>query len=231
MIVVLGVFLFFKQKAKAPEGENKPIATNNSEVPATEVPASFNKNLYSLDDPASLWIIVNKKRPLPDGYTPADLVAVSGQMLRKEAATALGSLLSDGAKAGASMQAISGYRSQATQVGLYNSYVAKDGVAAADRYSARPRYSEHQTGLAADLGNGTCDLEICFGTTAAGKWLRENAYRYGFVVRYPEGKESLTGYQYEPWHIRYVGKELALEIQKSGQTLEQFFGLPMAGSY
>ena len=129
------------------------------------------------------------------------------------------------------MKVISGYRSQYTQTSVYNSYAQKDGVTAADRYSARPRYSEHQTGLAADLGNGTCDLEICFGNTSAGKWLESNAHKYGFIIRYPKGKESLTGYQYEPWHLRYVGKELAIQIYKTNQTLEQFFGLPPSQSY
>lgn len=228
LIAILPLW-FIARKASAPNGENKPPTPVASEAPKTETPkpAAFNKNMYSLESPASIWVIVNKKRPLTDGYAPADLVGV----LRKEPNAALQSLLADATKAGVSMKIISGYRSQATQTSLYNSYVAKDGVAAADRYSARPRYSEHQTGLAADLGNGTCDLEICFGTTAAGKWLRENAYKYGFVIRYPEGKEPLTGYQYEPWHIRYAGKDLANEIQKAGVTLEQFFGLPAASSY
>ncbi len=229
IVIAILPLWFIAGKANAPKAENKPVTPVTSEAPKTETPkpAAFNKNMYSLEDPASIWVIVNKKRPLTDGYAPADLVGV----LRKEPSAALQSLLADAAKANVSMRTISGYRSQATQTSLYNSYVAQDGVAAADRYSARPRYSEHQTGLAADLGNGTCDLEICFGTTPAGKWLRENAYKYGFVIRYPEGKESLTGYQYEPWHIRYVGKDLANEIQKAGVTLEQFFGLPAASSY
>jgi D-alanyl-D-alanine carboxypeptidase len=85
--------------------------------------------------------------------------------------------------------------------------------------------------LAVDVGNGVCNLELCFGNTNAGKWLANNAHVYGFVIRYPAGKESITGYQYEPWHLRYVGKELASEIFKSKQTLEEFFGLPAAPSY
>lgn len=237
-VLIIAPLWFIARKANAPQQDSTSSSQTNPEKqetqttnPEAQKSQAFNKSARSIDDPTSIWVIVNKKRPLPDGFSPNDLVAVSGQMLRKEPAVALQSLLADSAKSGASMRAISGYRSQATQTSLYNSYVAKDGVAGADRYSARPRYSEHQTGLSADLGNGVCDLEICFGTTNAGKWLQENAYKYGFVIRYPNGKESITGYQYEPWHIRFVGTDLANEIQKSGLTLEQFFGLPPAPNY
>jgi D-alanyl-D-alanine carboxypeptidase len=128
-------------------------------------------------------------------------------------------------KDGINLVMISGYRSYAAQVSTYNGYVAKDGKTAADTYSARPGHSEHQTGWAADLGNGTCDLEICFGDTKSGKWLATHAHEYGFIIRYPLGKEAITGYQYEPWHLRFVGLELSAELFKTGQTMEEFFGV------
>ena len=151
--------------------------------------------------------------------------------MRAQAATALNELLTDAKTAGYNLQIISSYRSFSTQSITYNGYVARDGQAKADTYSARPGHSEHQTGLAVDLGSGTCNLEICFGDSPAGKWLAANAWNYGFVIRYQKDKTAITGYQYEPWHIRFVGKELASEIKTKDITLEEFFGLPTAPNY
>jgi D-alanyl-D-alanine carboxypeptidase len=127
----------------------------------------------------------------------------------------------------------SGYRSGSLQQQFYNSYVARDGKAAADRYSARPGHSEHQTGLSFDLTslNGKCHLEICWQDTPEGKWVAKHAHTYGFTLRYINGKESITGYQYEPWHFRYVGTELATKLYESNQTLEEYFKLPAAPNY
>jgi D-alanyl-D-alanine carboxypeptidase len=108
------------------------------------------------------------------------------------------------------------------------------GQAEADRTSARPGYSEHQTGLAFDVevSGGKCHLEKCLGETPDGKWVAANAYKYGFIVRYPEGKENVTGYDYEPWHLRYVGTDLASEMHtKSVQTLEEFFNISGGKNY
>jgi D-alanyl-D-alanine carboxypeptidase len=128
------------------------------------------------------------------------------------------------------MKYVSGYRSYAKQEQLYNSYVANDGQAAADTYSARPGFSEHQTGLAVDIGEGgSCDLETCFENTASAKWVAANAYKYGFIVRYMKGKEASTGYQYEPWHLRYLGVSEATSVYNSGKTLEEYYGIPGGG--
>ena len=116
---------------------------------------------------------------------------------------------------------VSGYRSYATQEGLYNSYVAKDGEAVANTYSAKPGFSEHQTGLAFDIGS----VSRAFEGTAEAKWIEENAHLYGFIVRYPKGKTDITGYIYEPWHVRYLGKEVASKVKQSGLTLEEYLGL------
>lgn len=188
--------------------------------------AGLNKSRYSTSDPNSLWVIVNKVSTLPSGYAPTDLLkTVGGGQMRTEASEAVNKLLQAASTNGTPLNVLSAYRSYATQVTTYNGFVAQDGQAAADTYSARPGHSEHQTGWAVDLGNGTCDLEICFGETPAGKWLAAHAHQYGFVIRYLPGKEAITGYQYEPWHIRYVGIDLATELHTTGQTMEEFFGV------
>jgi D-alanyl-D-alanine carboxypeptidase len=123
------------------------------------------------------------------------------------------------------LYARSGYRSYRTQTDLYNSYVSNHGQSEADTFSAKPGQSEHQSGLAIDI---TCEamnfqLDDTFFDTEEGKWVAENAHRFGFIIRYPKGKESITGYQYEPWHLRYVGKTLAEEIYESQLTMEEYF--------
>jgi D-alanyl-D-alanine carboxypeptidase len=226
VVVLCTVLVLRSHQAAAPSNKtNGNAATNTSNTTANSA-AAFNKNLYATTDPASLWMVVNKATPLPSSYVPAGLTATTqGEVVRAETATALNKLVAAAKAGGNDMYVISGYRSYATQVTTYNNYVKTDGQAQADTYSARPGHSEHQTGLAVDLGNGTCDLEVCFGNTGAGKWLVAHAHEYGFIIRYPEGKQAITGYQYEPWHIRYVGTGLAAELHKNGQTMEEFFNV------
>ena len=121
----------------------------------------------------------------------------------------------------------SGYRSYIDQKIIYNGYVARDGKEGADRYSARPGHSEHQTGLAFDI-NSTYDS---FADTPEAKWLAENSYKYGFIIRYPKDKEHITGYKYEPWHVRYLGVDKAKEVFDSGLCLEEFLGITSVYSY
>lgn len=118
---------------------------------------------------------------------------------------------------------VSGYRSYATQAALFSRYSNQYGESVAAQFSARAGHSEHQSGLAVDFAaaDGSCGLDDCFGETPAGKWLAENSYKYGFILRYPAGKSSVVGYKYEPWHFRYVGKELAGALKESGLTLEE----------
>jgi zinc D-Ala-D-Ala carboxypeptidase len=206
------------------------------EPPVTEpvAPPAFDRGLRSIDDPDSTWVVVDKLRPLqPLGYEPADLVDVGGGLLlRAEAAQAVAALRAEAAAAGLDVVVQSAYRSFEYQQGLFGSATARFGVAGAELRSARPGYSEHQTGLAVDVGGGGCDIERCFGDTAEGRWVVANAHRSGFLVRYPAGSEQITGYQYEPWHLRYVGPELATEMHETGvATLEEFFGLPPAPGY
>jgi LAS superfamily LD-carboxypeptidase LdcB len=212
------------------ETTEKPAETKQPETKQTPPQSSSSTGSTA----SSLTVVVNKQHPLsPPDYVPANLVGIgNGQFARAEAAQALTSLLAAAQKAGRPMYALSGYRSYSTQAALYNSYVQSDGQAAADTYSARPGHSEHQTGLAIDVGNGTCNLEICFGATAAGKWLAANAHSYGFVIRYPNGKTSTTGYQYEPWHLRYIGTSVSKDMHTKGiATLEEYFGITGGTSY
>lgn len=225
LILVLALVVVLAGRANAPGG----IFGNSDDKETTEQqPKSFNKTKYSTDDPSSIWVIVNKQRPLdPLAYEPSDLVSIgNGHRLRQEAATALQQLIGAAKAEGHAIAGLSGYRSYSRQQTVYNREVATYGQAVADTQSAKPGYSEHQTGLAVDVGGGGCNIDDCFGNTKEGKWVAANAYKYGFIVRYVPGKEDVTGYRAEPWHIRYIGVELATEMRESNiQTLEEFFGL------
>jgi len=208
--------------------------------------SGFDKNARSTTDPQSLWLVVNKKHPLsPKTYVPANLVVPdiplrsnitsTEKYVRADMAKALENMVNDAASQGVHFNLQSGYRSYSFQVTLYNGYVQSQGQAVADRQSARPGYSEHQTGLAADLGGTTkpaCNVEACYADTPEGTWLAANAYRYGFIVRYPSDKEPVTGYLYEPWHVRYIGTDLSAELHSQHiETLEEFFGMGAAPTY
>ena len=158
-------------------------------------------------------LIANKTYSLPADYAPGGLTT--------ECQTALDALMAGAARDGLSIYPISTYRSYEYQAGLYERYAARDGYAEADRYSARPGHSEHQTGLAIDVNS----LDYDFAYTPEGIWLAAHCAEYGFILRYPEGKESVTGYRYEPWHIRYLGREIAEEVTASGLTLEEYLGI------
>jgi D-alanyl-D-alanine carboxypeptidase len=215
---------------------------SESKTPDTTVNANqslvFDRSRLPTDVASSLWAVVNKGRALPSTYTPDNLVVpdvplrlsggVNEMHLREEAAKALAEMFSSAKAQNIDLMLASGYRSYFDQVAVYNSYVAQSGVAKADTFSARPGLSEHQTGLAADVEpvSRNCEVEQCFENTKEGQWLAANAYKFGFIIRYQKTTENLTGYEYEPWHVRYVGLDLAAELQTSGQTMEQFFGLP-----
>ncbi|MFB9163324.1 D-alanyl-D-alanine carboxypeptidase family protein [Arthrobacter psychrochitiniphilus] len=183
----------------------------------------------------SIGIVVNKRRPnAPINRIPPDLVWSGSQLMRREAATQMSQLISGASAIGVPVTLVSGFRSYDTQAGLYNNYVWQYGQAVADTISARPGYSEHQTGLVMDIGtpNGTCALQACFVITPAGQFAAANAWRYGFIVRYPQGYDSITGYSYEPWHLRYIGVRAATDMRNRGfKTLEQYFGLSSAPKY
>lgn len=179
-------------------------------------------------DPTSITVYVNKQNYLPSDYVPADLVDLpsgyygNDQPMRKEAADALIKLSDDAVAAGYSrVYGQSNYRSYALQNSLYKRYSANSGTAGADRYSARPGFSEHQTGLAADLGGGVYSMSD-FQYFPGYKWVCQNAHKYGFIQRYQSGKEFLTGFQYESWHFRYVGVEAATIMYEHDWTLDEY---------
>ncbi|MCZ8517142.1 D-alanyl-D-alanine carboxypeptidase family protein [Paenibacillus filicis] len=184
--------------------------------------------------PDDIAVLVNKTYALPPNYKPADLVEPNipftfkeqseKRMMRKEAAKALESLVAGAKKDGFSLAGVSAFRSESTQRVLFNNYAKADGEEAARKYSALPGHSEHETGLAIDLSgsDGKCQAQDCFGATKEADWLAKHASEYGFIIRYPKGKEDVTGYQYEPWHIRYVGVTLAKELTTKGLTLEEY---------
>ena len=157
-------------------------------------------------------MIVNKSYSLPASYNPG---------CSDEADEAYYKMKAAAKEDDVELFVVSDFRSYETQESIYNRYVSEDGKAAADRYSARPGHSEHQTGLAYDLNS----LSSSFGETTEGKWLANHCWEYGFIIRYPKGKESVTGYMYEPWHVRYLGEKTAKAVQESGLTLEEYLGI------
>jgi zinc D-Ala-D-Ala carboxypeptidase len=189
-----------------------------------------------IDNPTNILSMVNKEFTLPENYEPSDLVTpnvefsfgdsdVPQRYLRQEAAKALEELFTLAEADEIEIFAVSGYRSYSRQQGIFNVEKTDKGEEQALHAVALPGQSEHQTGLAMDVSSRSVNLEITeeFGETKEGKWVRENAHKAGFIIRYPKGKESITGYQYEPWHLRYVGKEQAAVIYKNDLTLEEYF--------
>ncbi|ARK21411.1 D-alanyl-D-alanine carboxypeptidase [Sporosarcina sp. P26b] len=188
----------------------KPVKPSN--------PTSYIKGQKLPKEPMLIHgvLLANKQYPLPEDYAPGE---------SEEAREAFNELAASALTSGINLQAFSTYRSYDYQVTLYNRYVERDGQEAADRYSARPGYSEHQTGLAFDIGEVNHEKHWAsnsFGDTEAAKWLAANAHQYGFILRYPEGKEEMTGYMHESWHYRYVGKDMAEQIFKRNITLEEY---------
>lgn len=220
-----------------------PPGPSPTQVPAPPSAAAALPRLFSLTDPASPWLVVNKHRPLsPADYVPADLVqpnvalAVSGEaaLLNSTTAAAAEAMFAAAAQEGVAMTLASGYRSYGTQVSTYGGYVAARGQADADTASARPGYSEHQTGWAFDIGEGggACSFQPCFAEQPAAVWAKANGHRFGFVVRYPWMFHPITGYYYEPWHLRYIGVEAATDMANRGiNTVEEYFGVEAAPGY
>lgn len=174
-------------------------------APSTETPGTY----------ASGVLIVNKKYSLPSSYNPG---------VSKLAQKAVDAMTAEAKKQGVQLAAFSTFRYFNRQKELYTSYVSRHGAAEADRFSAKPGHSEHQTGLAFDFGGSDQSkwLKESFASTKEGKWLAANAHHYGFILRYPKGKEAITGYMYEPWHFRYLGSDVAGQVKNSGKTLEEY---------
>lgn len=190
------------------------------------------KSFVAQDD--FIEVLVNKDRALPAEYVPQDLVVpnipfsfsedLPKKKMRQEAAHAVEMLFVQAERDGLHLTGVSAYRSYQRQQEIFDHNSKIKGETEANKVSARPGESEHQTGLAIDVSAPSVDCQLVeeFGETKEGKWLRENAHKYGFIIRYPKGKEKTTGYQYEPWHLRYVGQKAAWTITKKGMTLEEY---------
>ena len=243
-VLVFSTFLAALAYLAWPNQAAAPVVKSKTDQNIKSGVNNFDKTQFSKTDPSSIWVVVNKQHALtPGDYVPADLTIpdvpqrVPGNesmQLRAAAAGALEQMFAGAKSAGLGLMLSSGYRSYTYQVGLYNGYVRTEGQAAADKSSARPGHSEHQTGLAADIEptSRTCELNACFANTPEGIWLAANAYKYGFILRYLPDKVPVTGYESEPWHFRYVGTQLAGEMRIEGiTTLEEFFGITGGQSY
>jgi zinc D-Ala-D-Ala carboxypeptidase len=222
---------------KPQKNSSNDQTSNDEDEKGENEQSEKNKEIVTIPDPLDIHLVVNKQRKLPDGFVPPDLVvpnvpfSFSGwdekKQMRKEAAIALEELFASAEVAGLDLVAVSGYRSYERQTYLFNHYVETQGLEHAEQFSARPGHSEHQTGLTMDVDSAvnTTNLERSFRNTKEGEWLEKHAHEFGFIIRYPKGKEYITGYAYEPWHIRYVGKDVAKEVYEKQLTLEEFFGL------
>lgn len=232
------------QAATAPTSEAQAATTPTSageaptsagEAPsATEAQPTTNSGGYPADDQIGLVdteknekMLLNKFFKLPDEWSPADLTDVpegyyvndgKEYKLARVTLDAFLEMAADAAEDGLDLKVISGYRSAKYQLNLYNYYVNTHGKEAADTFSARSRHSEHETGYAVDIN----DVHARFGETAEFAWLQKNAEKYGFILRYPQGKEHITGYMYEPWHWRYVG-DIAESVVQSGLTYDEYY--------
>lgn len=227
-----------------PETSAAPSSPAAPSTPPAPAWAKFVPSEADLKRADSLTVLVNKRSPLnPATYAPTNLVAMSdigvpsmnGHSLRKEAADAIKVMFADGKAAGFDFDMTSGYRDYDLQTELYTGYVAQLGQAAADATSAKPGSSEHQTGLAADItapSQSDCFITACFADSEPGKWLAANAWKYGFILRYPKGQTQITGYEFEPWHYRFIGVDTAKAYHESGaKTYEEFVGAPPAPDY
>lgn len=218
-----------KELKESSEKVNSSDKTNNKDNSNNEDIKKQLLDQYNYKDSNSIFVLVNKENKLEDGYIPTDLVAINYNLvnkpikMRSEAAEALNNMMAEGKANGLSLLLSSGYRSSDSQETLYSNEIATRGEGI--NYVAPPGTSEHETGLAIDITSDKigCKLEDIFDTTEEGQWLRDNAHRFGFILRYPKDKEEITGYLYEPWHFRYVGVELANILYERGITLEEYY--------
>jgi D-alanyl-D-alanine carboxypeptidase len=198
------------KKANPPAQTQAPTITPTANYPAPAIDPKLQANGNYVNG----ILIANKSYPLPEDYSPGE------QKISRAAFDAMQvAAKADGIK----LWIKSGYRSYSYQKQLYDNYVNRDGKEKADTYSARPGHSEHQTGLAFDIN--TASSSDNFQNTQEGKWLAKNAHKFGFILRYQEGKMDITGYKYEPWHFRYVGSDVAKTVFDSGKTLEEYLGI------
>lgn len=208
-------------KIKEPSGEKVEVGKT-----------SKGYTIYEINDVTYIdgYLIANKTYALPESFVPIDTYK-SAVGVNKQCATCINNtaykawkdMAADATAVGLNIWIQSGYRPYSTQKNIYNGYVNRDGVEKADTYSARPGHSEHQSGECFDLNS----ITDAFANTAEGKWVAENCYKYGYIIRYPKGKQDITGYKYESWHLRYVGTDLSYKLYNDGNwiTMEEYFGI------
>ncbi|MEK4299969.1 D-alanyl-D-alanine carboxypeptidase family protein [Oceanobacillus sp. FSL W8-0428] len=214
--------------------EDKNIEPGEGLAHPPEEPEVTEAGTEVVGNPYDELALVNKSFALPEDYIPEDLMVpdvpfpftedLPKKYMRENAAHALEDLFDAAEDAGLELFAQSGYRSYDRQVEVFSANASQHGEDYANTFSARPGESEHQTGLAMDVTSAEVNLELVteFGETEEGKWLAENAPEFGFIIRFPEGKEDITGYQYEPWHVRYVGEKTAKYVTEKGITFEEY---------
>lgn len=208
-------------KLKVIDGQRVSIGTTKNGFSIYKV-----NDVYYIDD----IMMVNKTYGLPESYIPVDTkescigkTSTCNKCINKTAYEAFNKMRADASSIGLNIYIASGYRPYVGQESIYNRYIKRDGKEAADTYSARPGYSEHQTSYSFDLNS----ITDSFIKTKEGLWVNDNAYLYGFIIRFPKGKDNITGYKYEPWHLRYVGYDLAKKLYNNGDwiSLEEYFGV------
>lgn len=215
---------YLDYKEKNPNLSEKDIITHVN----IGLDHEFYTNTKKATNTNTNYIIVNKYNYLDKNYVPNNLEKINSIYsskeiyLVKDAKTSFENMAKHASEEGYKIRCISAYRSYTYQENLYNNYVKKDGVQKADTYSSRPGFSEHQTGLVVDIDN-TILPYTSFINTKEYEWMKNNAYKYGFILRYPKDKESITGYSFEPWHYRYVGEEIAAYIHYSNLTFEEYY--------
>ncbi len=212
-----------KEEEEKEEGEEEIVTTPEEEA------ARPDQDQKIISDGDYLLALVTKQTTLKPGYQPAELKAVPSYMnpsyqmyLRAEALEHLEKLWNAAKEDGVILSIRSAYRSYETQKQLFKDYASRHGEEEANRFSARPGQSEHQLGTAVDFGGTEADFTARFGETEQGRWLADNAYKYGFAMSYPQGKEHITGYIYEPWHYRYIGVNHARQWKETGLTLKEY---------
>ncbi|MEA4989033.1 MAG: M15 family metallopeptidase [Anaerovorax sp.] len=230
--VVLATIFFTKIVGNSLLGDkDKPEALISSDQPNQEMTNEENDEKVIQNE--EMLILVNKQHAVDASYIPEDLEPIKyfasdrpaqSRFMRQEASEHFHQLVEGAKESGYELVMTTAYRSYEFQNTLYTNYVNKYGQAEADTFSAKPGQSEHQTGLAVDISTPTVQYRLTseLGETAEGQWMAEHAHEYGFILRYPKGKEDITGYQYEPWHLRYVGQPAADEIYEQGITLEEY---------
>ncbi|WP_082050395.1 M15 family metallopeptidase [Risungbinella massiliensis] len=231
--LLIGLAIFFAINQEDKGAKNASEETKKETTPSTTEPTKPSSSEPQIEL-TEIQMLVNKEHGLDEDYVPPDLIVpkikfvyqtAEIKQMQRVAAESLEKMFEAAKQDGLPLAGVSGYRSYKTQKILYNNYVKRDGQEAADRYSAKPGHSEHMTGLTMDIAgySGKCAASDCFHNTKEAQWLKDNAYKYGFILRYPPGKEEITGYKHESWHYRYVGEPLAKFIYEKQITLEEYY--------